>query len=158
MSLANQLTGLKLALMDEQRQRMEVEATPAYIEKQEQIETSRTYLEGLIEEQKALSKDVHDSTEEYEAVKRMVLGEMREKGLEMLGNIKAKWRVSKVINTRKLMHFLEGDLDNFFLLAKVSQKDLKDFEKENIDYKGATKDCIEEKGRELTDIIVELPE
>ena len=135
---------------------MEIEETEPYLQIQRDIETSLQVIERLKDQQKELLDQVPDSTSEYEEIKMEALREMRAKGLEKMDNVIGKWRVSKQVNTRKLMNFLQGDIDNFFLLAKVTQKDLKDFEKDNEDYKGASRECVEETGRELTDIYVEL--
>jgi uncharacterized protein YjgD (DUF1641 family) len=141
--------------MQEKHERLKLEETPEYIEKQSQIESSQKYLEGLLQEQKDLLKDVPDSTEEYEAVYRMVLGEMKEKGLSTLENITAKFRTKNEVNTRKVMEVLEGDMDNFFLLATIKQKDLKEFSKDT-DYNMSG--CVEEISKELVDISISLPE
>lgn len=158
MSLSQQLTDLKLKLMNEANQRMEIEETEAYQKLEVQIGALTADIHKLQDEQLGLMQSVPDSTDEYEAVKRMVLGEMREKGIEQMDNVEAKVRVKREVNTRKLMTELEGDLDNFFLLAKVPQKDLKDFEKANAQFKGLSKSCVEEVSREITDLLIHLPE
>ena len=158
MTTAQQLTSLALKCREERAARWKIEESEAFKEIESQIATSMEYLAGLQEEKQMLLNVVPDSSPDLEALKREMIAEMKEQGIERMENVLGKWRVSKNVNTRKLMDFLQGDLDNFFILAKVSQKDLKEFEKENDAYKGASKECIEETGKELVDISIELPE
>ncbi len=155
MSLATQLTDLKLRLMQESHERLKLEETEEYTELQKEISSLQSSIDEKLESQREILSQVPDSTEEYEAVYRMVLGEMKEKGLSVLENITAKFRTKNEVNTRKVMEVLEGDMDNFFLLATIKQKDLKEFAKDT-DYNMSG--CVEEISKELVDISISLPE
>lgn len=158
MTLDQQLTELAMKMREERTQRWKVEWSEEYIGLQNGIAMHQAHIQANQEKQQVLLSQVPDSTEEYEAVKRMLIEEMRAKGLERMGSVVAKFISKNEVNTRSVMDYLEGDLDNFYRLAKISQKDLKDFEKDNESYKGIAKKCVDEVGRELVDISVELPE
>ena len=158
MTLSQQLTELAMKLRTERAERWKIEGSEEYKSFQSLIETSQEYLAGLQEDQKELLSVVPDSTEDYETLKRMVLGEMRDKGLETLDNVEAKIKIKREVNTRKVMEALGGDLDNFYILAKIQQNSLKSFTDENPEYKSIMKNCVDEVGREYVDLTVTLPE
>jgi len=147
-----------MKLRTERAERWKIEGSEEYKSFQSLIETSQEYLAGLQEDQKKLLSVIPDSTEDYETLKRMVLGEMRDKGLETLDNVEAKIKIKREVNTRKVMEALGGDLDNFYILAKIQQNSLKSFTDENPEYKSIMKNCVDEVGREYVDLTVTLPE
>lgn len=158
MSLATQLTDLKIKLIQEQSERMKIEEKPEFQFLNTEQEKLREKTEELEEKKKEMLAEAPDSTEEYNAIKLQMIEHMLAEGLDNVGNIEAKYSRKNLVNTRTVMDVLQGDMDNFFLLASIKQTDLKKFEKENPEYKYQFKDCVEEISKELTDITINLPE
>lgn len=152
-----ELTALAMKLRTERAERWKVEGTEEYIGLQNGIALHQVHIEANQAKQKELLSSVPDSTQEYEDAKREFMEEMRSKGIEEIDNVVAKFKVKNEVNTRRVMEGLGGDLDSFYLLAKIQQVTLKEFCKSNPDYKSLM-GCIEEIDREMTDITISLPE
>lgn len=152
------LKALALKLRNERSARWQVEESEEYQRYQNMIAEAQKHIESIQEKQKELFKDIPDSTAEYEEVKRELLQQFKEKDIREMDGVTAKMKRKQEVDTRKLMHELEGDYDNFFLLARVTQKDLKQFEKDNEDYKGLSKKVVDVISEEIVDLDVSLPD
>lgn len=152
------LTALKLKLLGEANTRAQIKQSDEYHSLDVEIRDLQEKVMEIQEKQKNLLSGVPDSTDKYQEAKEVAISILKASGEDSIGNLKAKYRVKKQVNTEKLMTGIGGDWDLFQTLAEIKQVRLKEFIKENPDFKGLDKKCVEEIGRELVDVEITLPE
>lgn len=128
----------------EREQREALKNSPEFQELEDKINK-------LTNERDTLLQSVGDSSDELKHFKAGIIAIMQEQGEGAVDGIKARVRVKKEVNTKRLMDELQGDLDHFFVLAKVQQNTLKDFAKSDPRKKDLLA-CIEEVGQDIIDI------
>lgn len=156
-SLAQKITQCKIKCMGERSKRWEVEQSEAYLELEDEIGKLQEQIQAFNERKQEMLADLPDSNPELLELTQEMVKLMKETGVREIDNITAKFKKKKEVDTRAVMEFLQGDLDNFFVLAKIQQNTLKDFAKANPEYKGITR-CIETVSEELVDVDISLPE
>ena len=134
------------AIAQEEEMRAQIMKSEAYMNMQMRMESLQKTMDAMLE-------SVPDSREENDMDKKALIEYMQANGLRKAGEFSAKMRAKNEVNTRTVMHVLEGDIDNFFLLATIKQKDWKDFCDANPQYKKEKSKCIEKVGETIVDII-----
>jgi len=145
------LKELTVIVQREDGQRADIKYSPEYLEITDQIEL-------LQESQKAMLSAVPDTSIERDNLTQEVIAMMVMEGLESYEDITAKYREKKDVNTVRVLHVLDGDIDNFAVLAKITQVDLREMAKTMPSKKAALMDCIEVVSRDIVDLIVPLPQ
>lgn len=93
---------------------------PRYIELQDMINQASA-------EQAAMLAGLPDSEPELEKAKESMMMEMKARGLTTYLSIYAMMGKKKTVNASRLLNVLGGDIGIFMEMAKVTQKQLKDF-------------------------------
>jgi len=134
------------AVHEEEKRRAEVMKTPAY-------QSLVAQIASLSGEQTELLDAVPDSTDENVMDKAELIRFMNDNQIWELDGFAVKTRVSKSVNTTKVLHALDGDLDQFFLLSNVTQKALTEYGKQHAGLKKPFRECVEIDSESVTDII-----
>jgi len=134
------------AVKEEEAQREAIRQSDEYV----QLEEARRNLE---EKQALLLHAVPDSHDEYMLDKQALIAYMLENRLTELEGFTTETRTRKTVNAVRVLDALQGDLDNFFLLLTITQKNLKEYGDLHPEYKKPFKDCVEVDRVEITDIV-----
>lgn len=145
MKLFEDLKATAEAIKQEAEQRAQVMNSPEYISLQEQIDK-------LLEAQKTMLAHIPDSTEEYEMDKAEVLEYLKANNLTEVEGFIVKTQKKNYVDVSLVLEGMGGDMDNFRLVASITQKSLNQFIKDNQEFKHL-KSCIIEEGETVTDII-----
>lgn len=150
-SLVKKATETRILVMREDYQREKIQDSEGYQDLVIQADAIRVKQEDML-------YVVPDSKEHLEDLKLLITAKMQDEGRSVYENIEMKFRKKREVNTRQVMQVLEGDMDNFFLLAQISQKNLKEFGDDNPEYKKGFKDCVSIVSEECTGIVIHLPD
>lgn len=131
----------------EQKEREEVEALPAFALLQAEIDLLKTKQEALLD-------SIPDSSEEHTMDKAELIKYLNDNNITILDGFSVKLRTSKSVNTNKVLHALDGDLDQFFLIANITQKALTEYGKLHSELKKPFKACIEIDSTSVTDLLL----
>lgn len=145
MKMFEDLKATAEAIKQEAEQRAQVMNSPEYISLQEQIDK-------LLEAQKTMLAHIPDSTEEYEMDKAEVLEYLKANNLTEVEGFIVKTQKKNYVDVSMVLREMGGDMDNFKLVASITQKSLNQFIKDNKEFKHL-KHCIIEEGETVTDII-----
>lgn len=146
-TLVRRLEALKRDLDLQEAEQIKVKFSDEYVALGKQIEE-------LMQKQDELLPPVNK--EEYNEVLREVMEAMKNEQVYQVGNVTAKFREKKEVNTSKVLHAIGGDMDIYISLSNITQVALKDFAK-NSPIKKDLMDCIETVSKEITDVVVKLP-
>lgn len=142
--IAEQVKQLAQQVISEAKQTKDIKEGSEYLQFQMQIDELTNACNDLF-------SDIPNSSSAYQEAKTEIISIMKATGEDTIGDIGAIRRIKKEVNTRKLMEALQGDLDHFFVLAKVQQNTLKDFVKGD-ERKKDLLSCIEVVGSDIVDI------
>jgi len=129
------------------------EAARKKIEQSQEFKDLQKKIDDLVKDRDYLLSKIPDSSEEFEMDKSSLLNYMNEKGIKHLDGFEIKNRISKSVNTVKVLSALDGDLDQFFTIANVTQKALTEYGKLHPDIKKPLKDAIEIDKVTIVDIV-----
>ena len=124
------------AVRDEELRRKEVMQSPQWCVLQERID-------AMCDKQKELLQGIPDSTAEHAMDRIALFKKMNEEQTYAMPGYDVRTRVTKSVNTNKVLAALDGDLDQFFLLASVTQAALSEYGKLHRELTRPLKDCIE---------------
>lgn len=133
------------AVKEEEEARLKLQQTDEWLEAQNEIEKWQSIQQRILAQ-------VPDSREEYMLDKNALIAYMHENRLTELDGFTVETRTRKIVNPTKVIHALDGDLDNFFLLVTITQKNLKEYGDLHPELKKPFKDCVEVDRVEIADI------
>jgi hypothetical protein len=136
------------AIEEEEQKRAALIASKEY----QKLEEEKQKIEAI---QNMLLATVPDSREEYQADLDELKKAMEERKLFRLEEFKAKTRVSRHVDTRRVLECLGGDLDHLMLLTDIKMKSLEEFIDSNPELRKDLRSCIVEDGYRIVDIMIE---
>lgn len=118
----------------------------------EEWQKLQTQIDELLKKQDELLLNVPDSSEEHEMDRKELIKYLNENRVFEVSGFDLKKRTTKNVNTNKVLTALGGDMDEFFLLANVTQKALKDYGDTHPELKKLFKGCIEIDSETVTEV------
>lgn len=132
-------------IQEEILQRAKIMQSEEYVSLQRQIDASLAFQNDML-------KTIPDSSEEYAMDKQELIKYMQEHQIHSAGEFRARTRIKRIVDTRKVLEAMQGDIDNMMLVASVRIKDLEEFARANPEYGKDLRSCIVEEGFTIVDI------
>lgn len=127
---------LKAKVQQEDEDRAKIKYTPEYQELDRQVQELSAKRDGLL-------ATVPDSRAEHDAAIAELTAAFTEAKVNEHMGVKATFREKSEVNAARLLTVLDGDIDNFMVVASVTQIKLKDLAKTFPAKKKELMDCVE---------------
>lgn len=135
----DEVVRLNLLVEYETADRATIKLSPQYIALEQQIAL-------LTQQRDALIAHIPDSKPELEKAKESMMMQLRNEGLTKFRNIYAKMGKRQTVNVSRLLNVLGGDVGILLEMAKVTQKQLKEFAETMPQAKQEIMSCVDTEG------------
>lgn len=116
-----------------------------------QVEAGKLELE-------AMTEGLTEQRTQFESLKDALKKLLKQLKITQVEGCIIKTRQRKEVNKERLFRVMEGDIDNFLVLASITQVALKEFAKSSPALEKELMDCIEPAGEEVSEIeIIRVP-
>lgn len=112
-------------------------------------------IDALVAKQDELLAGLPDSSLEYDSLRKEIIERMKEEKVYAVGSVSAKFREKKEVNRTKVLDALGGDLDAYFTISNITQVAIKDFVKDNPEFKEGLMESIETVSKEVVDVEID---
>lgn len=143
----NRCKELQQKLRQEEQAKAAVRYSPEY-------QTTEQQIAALKEQQDAMLAGLDDSSVALQEAKQEAMEMMRRDKLDKYEDVVAKFKENKEVNASRVLHVLDGDIDNYVAISSITQVALKDLAKSMPDKKNDLMACIEVTSREIVDLVI----